>query len=211
MEFGNSQRLSGKGTVAGDITMNSGSVLSVGDLIGTLTFSNSLTLTANSTTVLQIGKTPLTNDQISVGAVLNSGGSLLVVQVDATQLAVGDTFHLFRAVSSTGLFSNVVLPALPAGLGWNLDMLYSSGVVSVARTSWPVINSFTFSGSSLTVNGTGGVGNVACYLLGATNLAIPLTNWTRLLTNWADNSGNITVTNMPNINQPQYFLLFQQP
>jgi hypothetical protein len=60
-------------------------------------------------------------------------------------------------------------------------------------------------------NGSGGVGSANFYLLGTTNLASPLTNWTRLLTNQFDNDGNFNFgfTNAANTNSTQNFYLLQ--
>ena len=44
-----------------------------------------------------------------------------------------------------------------------------------------------------------------------TNLALPLTNWTRLLTNQFDNSGNFNFTNPMDTNALQNYYLLQIP
>jgi hypothetical protein len=63
---------------------------------------------------------------------------------------------------------------------------------------------FVFQGSS-------GVPGASFYLLGTTNLATPMTNWTRLLTNTFDNNGNFDFTNLLNTNGPQNFFRLQAP
>jgi hypothetical protein len=77
----------------------------------------------------------------------------------------------------------------------------------VGVTTKPVIGSVSISGNSLVFNGTGGVGGANFYLLGTTNLAVPLTNWTVLLTNQFDNSGNFNFTNPFGINAQTFYLL----
>jgi hypothetical protein len=42
-------------------------------------------------------------------------------------------------------------------------------------------------------------------------MALPLTNWTRLLTNQFDASGNFNLTNAMVTNSPQNFYLLQLP
>jgi hypothetical protein len=64
---------------------------------------------------------------------------------------------------------------------------------------------------SRTSSGSRGGCSCGFYLLGTTNLAIPLTNWTRLLTNQFDNSGNFNFTNTMNTNSPQLFYILQVP
>jgi hypothetical protein len=67
------------------------------------------------------------------------------------------------------------------------------------------------SGNSLVFSGTGGVGNANYYLLGTTNMATPLTNWPRLLTNQFDAAGNFNFTNGLDASAPQHFYLLQVP
>jgi polygalacturonase len=56
-----------------------------------------------------------------------------------------------------------------------------------------------------------GVTNGTHYVLTSTNIALPLTNWTRLVTNQFDGSGNFNFTNAMNPNSPQSFYLLQLP
>jgi hypothetical protein len=48
-------------------------------------------------------------------------------------------------------------------------------------------------------------------LLGSTNLALPLVNWTRVVTNQFDASGNFLITNSFGANAPQNFYRLQLP
>jgi hypothetical protein len=61
------------------------------------------------------------------------------------------------------------------------------------------------------MSGTGGVPNATFCLLTSTNLSLQVTNWTRLLTNQFDASGNfsITLTNGVDPNRPQSFYRLQ--
>ena len=61
------------------------------------------------------------------------------------------------------------------------------------------------------LTGSGGVTNGSYYVLTSTNLAAPLTNWTRLLTNQFDGNGNFNFTNMMPPHSPQSFYLLQLP
>ena len=47
----------------------------------------------------------------------------------------------------------------------------------------------------------------ANYLLTSTNLAAPVTNWTRLLTNQFDGNGNFNFTNPAGTNMQKFYLL----
>jgi hypothetical protein len=49
------------------------------------------------------------------------------------------------------------------------------------------------------------------YVLSSTNLALPLNNWARLLTNQFDNTGHFNVTNALDTNAGQNFYQLQLP
>jgi autotransporter-associated beta strand protein len=203
--------LGGNGIISGAVTVNSGGVFAPGNPLGTLTISNNLLLSAGSTAYIQVQHSPLTNDSVTVTGVLTNGGTLIVTNTGATAFANGDSFKLFNAVSYSGGFTSVILPSLPFGLAWNTNNLNTAGVLSVVITTKPAIGSISISGNRPVFSGTGGVGNANFYLLGTTNLAAPVTNWTRLLTNQFDGSGNFNFTNGLNTNSPQSFYLLELP
>jgi hypothetical protein len=105
----------------------------------------------------------------------------------------------------------VVLPPLPAGLGWNTNSLNTNGTLSVIIATVPVIQSISPTVNAFIFSGSNGVANADFYLLGSTNLAVPVPNWTRLLTNQFDNNGNFNFTNLMDASAPQYFYLLQIP
>lgn len=137
----------------------------------------------------------MTNDAAKISGALTSGGALVVTNIGATALAAGDNFKLFNAASYSGSFSRVILPPLPAGLGWNTRALNTSGTLSVVVIAKLFIGSASISGNGFLFAGTGGVANANFHPLGTTNLTNPLDNWTRLLTNPFDNNGNFNFTN----------------
>jgi len=61
------------------------------------------------------------------------------------------------------------------------------------------------------LQGGAGVAGANFYLVGTTNLATPIANWTRLLTNQFDGSGNFDFTNLLPSNTPQSFYRLQVP
>ena len=138
--FGNSTvtvwsgKLGGNGILAGPVNLRSGATLTPGASIGTLTVSNTVTLYAGSTTLMEIGKLPTTNDVLKTTGLLTFAGNLLVTNSSGNPLAAGDSFKLFDAATPTGSFNSITLPALAAGLGWNTAALYTSGTVAVVRT-----------------------------------------------------------------------------
>jgi hypothetical protein len=128
-------------------------------------------------------------------------------------LAASNTFKLFNAISYNGAFTGIS-PAIPvAGLAWNTNTLNTSGTLSLVVTASPHFGAISTSGggNGLALNGTGGVASASYYLLGSTNLATPLSNWARLLTNQFDNNGNFNFTNAGVTNHPQNFYRLQVP
>jgi hypothetical protein len=142
---------------------------------------------------------------------VNSGGTLIVTNIGVVALAAGDSFKLFSAASFSAAFAKVILPPLPAGLGWNTNSLNTNGVLSVVVTTKPFISSAGMAGNGFVFGGTGGVAGANFYLLGSTNLAASLTNWTRRLTNQFDGNGNFNFTNAFDPNSSSTFYQLQVP
>jgi len=203
------QMLSGFGSLKGNVVATNGAIISPGPNIGTLTFSNSLTLAAGGTVLMEISSPPLTNDVLQIFGGLTNGGTLIVTNLSAGVYSAGDRFKLFNAAGYSGIFANVVLPALPSRFRWDSSLLNSAGTIVVAPV--PVIGGVNVSGGSLILNGAGGVTNGTYYVLAATNLTLPLDNWTRLATNQFDAGGNFNFTNGLNTNAAQSFYLLQLP
>jgi autotransporter-associated beta strand protein len=203
----NGGTLAGSGTISGAVTVNSGGSLAPGNPLGTLTFSNSLKLASGSTNIFEISNAPLTNSVAKIFGALTNGGTLIVTNIGVAALTNGVSFKLFNAATYHGAFNNVILPPLPAGLGWNTNSLNTSGTLSVVVMTKPFITSAVISGNGFAFTGTGGVANANFYLLGSTNLSTPVTNWTRLLTNQSDNNGNFNFTNAINTNAQTFYLL----
>jgi autotransporter-associated beta strand protein len=208
----NGRTLWGNGFVIGRITISANAILSPGsNSIGTLTFSNSLTLAAGSTNIFEISKSPLTNDLAKIIGALTNGGTLIVTHVDPPPLALGDSFKLFDAASYSGSFANVVLPSLDPGLAWNKAFLNTAGTISVAAVTPPLIETTTLNNGNLVLSGSGGVPATTFYVLASTNVALPLNEWPRLLTNQFDLNGHFVVTNAVNPALPGLFYLLQVP
>jgi autotransporter-associated beta strand protein len=205
----NGGTLAGNGIVAGPVTVNSGGAFTPGNPLGTLRITNNLTLSAGSTTYVQAQHSPLTNGAVTVLGTLSQGGTLTVTNSGAAALVVGDTFHLFNAGIYSGSFSTLVLPQLTGKLAWNTNSLKTSGVLSVMALTSPTIANTTMSGSSLVLDGSGGVGGWTYYLLASTNLNLPVAQWTRVVTNQFDGSGNFSVTNSVNPLAPQTYYQIQ--
>ncbi len=211
MTLGSGRTLSGGGAVIGSFTIGSGATLAPGsNSIGTLTFNNNLTLASGSTNIFEISHLPLTNDLAIISGALTNGGTLIITNSGGSALTAGDSFKLFNAGSYSGAFANVVLPPLNSGLAWNTNALNTSGVITVVSTP-PLFGNLTVTGGNVTLNGSGGMATSNFYVLSATNLALPWSNWTRLLTNQFDNNGNFNVTNALDPDSLQSFYRLQLP
>jgi autotransporter-associated beta strand protein len=211
MTLTSGKMISGDGAVNGNFTIASGATLAPGNNdLGWLNFSNLLTLNAGGKTLMNVSHDLQTNNVVSVGGTFTYGGSLIVSNVD-DPLQGGDAFQLFTAPSFAGGFSSLVLPGLTPGLYWNTNTLMIDGTIRVGVETPPLISSASAVGGQFVISGTGGVTNGAYYVLTSTNLALPASNWTRLLTNQFDAGGNFNFTNPMAPSAPQSFYQLQIP
>jgi autotransporter-associated beta strand protein len=131
--------LSGAGVINRPVSIADGGTLTPGGgAIATLTIGNSLHLGAGSTIICQIDKTGglADSDQVLTTSV-TYGGTLELVATGGP-LALGDAFKLFDATSGyAGTFSEVIKPALPAGLRWNIARLGVDGTLEVVDFTPP--------------------------------------------------------------------------
>lgn len=131
--------LGGSGTVAGTFTAASGSSITVGDSVGTLTFSSGLTLGNNVVVNFEIS--PATNDLVEVGGSLDVSGGTTTVSVTALggSLAAG-TYTLFHYGSFAGDISNLSLVGAPGYLTNNTTaqaiQLVTTGLRAPASVVW---------------------------------------------------------------------------
>jgi autotransporter-associated beta strand protein len=137
----NGGTLDGNGQISGPVTVNAGGTLAAGtpSAIGQLAIENvPLTLNAGSTTMLRLDKTAGAYDSIVSISTLTYGGTLIVANLSGT-LAAGNTFSLFSANTYSGGFDNFILPALPAGLSWNVSQLTVNGSIAVVSGAAPMV------------------------------------------------------------------------
>ncbi|HTX20901.1 MAG TPA: hypothetical protein VMD27_03420, partial [Candidatus Aquilonibacter sp.] len=62
-------------------------------------------------------------------------------------------------------------------------------------------------GNQLVLSGAGGKPNGTYYVLGSTNLALPLADWTAIATNAFDANGNFNFTNPMDASVQEFFLI----
>lgn len=120
-------RLAGNGTIGGPVFVQDNAALAPGNVIGTLTINNTLSLSANSSTLVDLDKGAATKDMV-VATTVNYGGTLTVTNHTGT-LAKDDAFQLFSAGSYTGNFSQVVV----AGSTGTFDP--ATGILTITSSS----------------------------------------------------------------------------
>jgi len=123
--------LGGSGEIYGAVTVAAGGILAPGDGLGMLTVNADLTLSAGSTTSMEISKAAATNAAIVGIGTLTYGGTLVITNAGGT-LATTNAFPLFSATTYAGSFA-AISPARPgAGLAWNTNTLTTDGTLRIA-------------------------------------------------------------------------------
>jgi hypothetical protein len=213
------QSLAGIGRINGNLAVTAGATLSPAgtnttlgitagaNATGTITATNAIVL--NGTTVIKLNGSGVNDVVQSTGAGITYGGTLNLVNISGAPLAVSNSFQIFSAASYSGSVANIT-PATPgAGLAWDTTQLHSGKLKVVAAPSQPVINSVTVSGSSFIFSGTNGRANSNYVVLTSSDVAVPLINWTVLLTNTFDTNGAFHATNTISAGNPQQFYCIQ--
>jgi fibronectin-binding autotransporter adhesin len=204
------QTLQGAGIIRGSLTISGGATVAPGHSIGTISVTNAVTLSGQ--TLMEVDAGAVTRDQINCTNTITYGGTLVVSNINGT-LAAGQSYRLFRAGAYNAAFSSVMLPTLTANLYWT-NTLAADGTIGVRSLviPHPVVTSVSLSGANVTLNATNGSPGAPFYVLAATNVSLPLSNWTVIATNTFDGGGNVvnyTVTNA--VSGPQRFYLLQVP
>lgn len=203
----NTATLGGTGSIGGAVTVNAGGTLSPGTPttpLGKLTVSNSLTLAGN--VAVSVNRTLPTNSLVAVTGTLSNTGTtnkITVANLGPT-LVAGDKFFVFnQAVSGGGTLQ--ITGA--SGVTWSNNLAVDGSIVVAAPPPTPVFNGFSLSGTNLVLSGTNGYSGGGYYLLSTTNVALPVSTWTRVLTNTFDGSGNFSITNHQTTNSQRYYLI----
>ncbi len=202
--------LGGTGILGGAITVN-GKLSPGSNAIGTLTFTNKVTLNSGGTLFIEISKSAKTNDVLRVlPGRLTYGGTLSVTNLTGT-LTNSDSFKILDATNYTSTFATLALPALNRGLGWNTNALYTNGTLSVMAVMAPHINFVGLVGTNLVLSGDGGMVSSNYYVLASTNLILPLAQWTPIATNQFLTGGIFNFTNGVSSGPPWRFYQIQVP
>src|SRR5205085_2228567 len=71
----------------------------------------------------------------------------------------------------------------------------------------PRIRKVSLTGSTLKLSGTNGLVNAAFNVLTATNISLPVSNWTVFTSARFDTNGNFSITNTPSAGNQNYYLI----
>jgi hypothetical protein len=146
----------------------------------------------------------LNNTLVSV----NSGGGqgTLILTVNATASATPGTYQVIAGATNNDFTANSPVPGIAS---------VTNALVVVAPPTPLSIDSFSLSGTNLTFTGFGGGPNGQYVVYSATNLALPLAQWTPVMTNVFDADGNfnalIPLASTPEPNADQQFFVIGLP
>jgi fibronectin-binding autotransporter adhesin len=177
--------LGGNGVIQGPVTIQLAGRLSPGTSIGTLTISNSLTLSA--VTVMELNAAVGTSDLIRGVTTLTYGGTLILSNL-AGAISGSNTFKLFSANTYRGAFA-ALNPATPGpGLVWNTNTLATDGTLRVVSiTPAPIAHSMA--GNAFNVSWPGD--HIGWRLQAQTNTLS--TNWFNVANSIATNQMTFTI------------------
>ncbi len=230
---GGTLTLSGAASIAGsaEIVVGGGMTLNVSGLSTTFTLGSSQTLTNNASTATIDGNAATGSGTLSL--TYNSGTPSLTVASGTLTLSAGTVVNINNLGSALPVGSYTVIASGAGGsvggtvpstvtvngggavAGQPVSLQINSGalVLVVGSVASPAaITGISISGSTLTITATNGANGGQYVLLESTNLLQPLSQWTPVLTNNFDGSGNLNLsTNIINSQNPQEFYLLQMP
>jgi hypothetical protein len=180
---------SGTGTGATAATVKGGTTVSLGSQAISLTF----------TPTSAFGDTNHPSLFISQGALTLSGNTISVNNASATPLHTGTNTLIQVAGGSISGPPNASVTVTGSGIatGGTALISVSGGNVNLVVTAPtpPAINRFAISGGNFVFSGTNGPANSNYVVLTATNVALPLSQWTPVATNTFSGTGTFSVTN----------------
>jgi polygalacturonase len=176
---------------------------------GTLDNNGSLVLPPGTVQNFILGTN---NATIAVSGELNLNGTLNITS-GAGFTATNYTLFTYTA-GLNGSPSLGTTPTAFEGYTYSINTnTYGAVILQVAPPSPPVFASATYvpATGSLVMTGTGGVTNGAYHVLASTNVAQPISQWTPIASGTFDSSGNFSITNPVQTNQPSRFFVLRIP
>jgi hypothetical protein len=164
----------------------------------------------------------VTNTQVTLDWTPASGATSYTV---ARSASLNGTYTLiatnvFAPVVGSGITNGTYLdPSAPVGTNYYLVASVNSNgstnsLPASAVVTAPVplqISTVQWLSGNIIISGSGGNPDTQYYILASTNLALPFSQWTPLLTNYFDSGGNFASTNSINPGTQQSFYLIRVP
>jgi hypothetical protein len=151
----------------------------------------------------------LSNDTFVVtGGMTNIGSGTVTVSNLGPALAVGNQYALFNGPLVGG--GSLTISG-PAGVTWQ-NNLANDGTIKVASVVVPTppspsIVSVSASAGNLVFSGTNGTASGSFYVLSTTNLALPLSAWTRVSTTNTFGAGGVFSVSVPISGGGKFYIL----
>jgi hypothetical protein len=124
----------------------------------------------------------------------------------------GTNWTRVGAVKSINMATNVYVGLAASSSQFGVPcQTYYTNVTFSGLSPTIVISKINFSGTNLVCGGVSGYANGAYYVLGTTNLALPLAQWQRINTNYFDSAGNFTFSNLISFGVDHKFYRLQIP
>jgi len=220
--------LSGSGSIANSasIVLAGGASFDVSATSFTLAHSQVLT-NSGSTSILagnvdaSVGTISLTYSSgtpsfaVTNGTLTLSGAT--VFKVNNTGLPLGGGSYKVVATNTAGLVTGtlpsvvVVGSGVTAGNSTSLQVINGELYLVVVSSQPSTITGIGINGTTLNLTAINGVQNGTYILLQSTNVALPFAQWTPVLTNVFDGSGNLNLfTNILNPGEPKQFYIISQ-
>jgi autotransporter-associated beta strand protein len=182
--------ISGDNPIDGGLTKNGG---------GKLTLSGANSYTGN--TIVNAGTLALGQGTLAANSTVSiaTGAGLQLDFASTNQIGA---LVLNGVAQLPGIYNSNTVPASIAGAG-------SLSVPPRTFTNAPVITHFALNGLDLVITGTNGQAGCAYYLLGSSNLTVPLSQWQTVATNVPGADGGFTFigTNAVTAGNPQEFYI----
>lgn len=180
--------------------------------IGTLTFSNTLTIDVGSTNNFVVTSSGGASNHVSVVGTLGVNSSVIHI-TSGSALAAG-TYNLFTYGSISGSFDPTpVFDVAPTGTPSIVDNGLGQINLVIASSSGPSLTGLDISNlqsGTVGISATNGTPNGFFAVLVSTNLTLPIASWTSIVTNQFDSNGAFSGTVSVNPTAPQQFLMLQQ-
>jgi autotransporter-associated beta strand protein len=205
VEVGTSATLSGTGSIAGSVVIDANGTFAPGNPFGALTIGADLNLDTAANLQFTLGAS---SSSANVAGNLALAGNLTVIA--GPGFGTG-TYTLFN-YSGTLSVSSPTIATAPAGYNYTINTNTPGKVQLIVSTgSGLQFNHTSLASGQLIFSGTGGITNGAYYILGSTNLSLPLNQWSPIATNHFDSNGNFIFSNTINPLAPRQYYQLELP